>query len=111
MNEIELYRERIKRNILKSFQVDLEKSDFDEFEKSRSGIYQDNAENRRLNRVGQKYRTSGKQEGESSLNDHAREASTEALNKVLQSKNASKEMKVAAEEELKNREVKKFQKQ
>ncbi len=47
MNDIMKHRLNVSQNILKSFDTDIEKA--------RYGIYEDNAENRRLGRVGQKY--------------------------------------------------------
>ena len=55
MDDILKHREDIKNNILKSFQVDLQKSEENDIEKARSGVYSDTAENRKLSRVGQKY--------------------------------------------------------
>lgn len=45
--ELNNRRKAVEENIAKSFDIDIEKA--------RSGVYQDNPENRRLNRVGQKY--------------------------------------------------------
>lgn len=45
--DVKNHRDEVRGNILKSFEPD--------FEKARSGVYADTAENRRLNRVGQTY--------------------------------------------------------
>lgn len=98
----------------KSFGVDIEKG--------RHGIYADNAENRRLNRVGQEYghkaeekQTASKQpkQGEqtepqkktsaASMESAAQGASDEALKRASQDPKAAPEVKAAAKKELANR--------
>lgn len=100
----------------KAFGVDIEKG--------RTGVYQDNAENRRLNRVGQSYghkkeeeapkgRQGAKQEeGDSAKRDgsqvtpvakHAEGASDEALKRAAADPKAAPEVKSAAEAEMKKR--------
>ena len=56
LEELMAHRRSIESNIEKSFGVGFDLND--EFEKARSGVYKDTAENRRLKRVGQKYGTS-----------------------------------------------------
>ncbi len=89
----------------------------EELEKARSGVYADTAENRRLNRVGQKYgsekkedepkgQREKKQEEEGSgktVSEHAAGASDEALKRAAADDKASPEVKAAAEEEMKKR--------
>jgi len=90
----------------KAFGVDIEKG--------RAGVYEDNAENRRLNRVGQSYgskkkedepkgkQSSGKQE-QGGLEGHAQNASDEALRRAVKDPKASPEVKAAAQVEIRNR--------
>lgn len=83
------------------------------FEKARHGVYADNAENRRLNRVGQEYghaaekkeptgkqRSSGEQP---TVEDHAGKASDEALKRAAADKNADEKVRQAAQKELQKR--------
>lgn len=105
IEEILKHREEVSNNILKSFGEDID------IEKARSGIYADNPENRRLNRVGQKYgETSEKQEtnekqttGGKTIEEHAKNASDEALKKVISDDKAPENLKSAAKKELENR--------
>lgn len=106
-NNILEHRRAVIDNIAKSFCENSE----DNLEKARSGIYTDNAENRRLNRVGQKYGSSKKDEQtntakdkkDRSVDDYAKTTSTENLRKVLYNENAPKNLRDAAEKELRNR--------
>lgn len=101
-------------NISKGF-INSEES----IEKARTGVYSDNAENRKLNRVGKQYGTKAKEEEsasktpakqddeggaaskpEKTLDDHAKEVSTENLRKVIASDKADEKMKAAAKREL-----------
>lgn len=89
----------------------------EELEKARSGVYADTAENRKMNRVGQKYgsekkeeepkgQREKKQEEEGSgktVSEHAAGASDEALKRAAADDKASPEVKAAAEEEMKKR--------
>lgn len=97
----------LKRNqILKGFQ--------DDIEKARHGVYADNAQNRRLQRVGQEYgkaaqkkeetgeQSSASEEGVS-LQNHARSASEEALKKVANDPTADSQMRKVATQELERR--------
>lgn len=100
--------------IAKAFGVDIEKG--------RHGVYADNAENRRLNRVGQEYghkaeekQTASKQskQGEqtepqkktsaATMESAAQGASDEALKRASQDPKAAPEVKAAAKKELANR--------
>ena len=100
--------------IAKAFGVDIEKG--------RHGVYEDNAENRRLNRVGQEYgkkveekQTASKQpkQGESTeqqkktstatMESAAQGASDEALKRASQDPKAPEDVKAAAKKELANR--------
>lgn len=92
--------------IRKAFGIDIEKG--------RTGVYEDNAENRRLNRVGQSYGhkkqeevRSGKKVGvqETSMAKHAEGASDEALKRALADEKAPEYVKDAAKKELANRGV------
>lgn len=58
LEDILKHQKAVMNNIAKSF---VENSE-DNLEKARSGIYADNAENRRLNRVGQRYGSSKQDE-------------------------------------------------
>ena len=95
----------------KAFEVDIEKG--------RTGVYEDNAENRRLNRVGQSYghkkeeeqktvKTSKKTEQEqktsaATMESAAQGASDEALKRASQDPKAPADVKAAAKKELENR--------
>lgn len=102
----------------KAFGVDIEKG--------RVGVYEDNAENRRLNRVGQSYghkaeekpstgrqpakkeeqgqgKPTGQQAGGQDIGAAAKSASDEALKRAAADPNAAPEVKSAAEKELKER--------
>lgn len=95
----------------KAFDVDIEKG--------RTGVYEDNAENRRLNRVGQSYghkkeeeqktvKTSKKTEQEqktsaATMESAAQGASDEALKRASQDPKAPADVKAAAKKELENR--------
>lgn len=100
--------------IAKAFSVDIEKG--------RHGVYEDNAENRRLNRVGQEYgkkaeekQTASKQpkQGEpteqqkktsaATMESAAQGASDEALKRASQDPKAPEDVKAAAKKELANR--------
>ena len=107
--------------IAKAFGVDIEKG--------RVGVYEDNAENRRLNRVGQQYghkaeekpstgrqparkeeqgqgKPSAQQAGGQDIGAAAKSASDEALKRAAADSKAAPEIKAAAEKELKERGVK-----
>lgn len=94
MNDILEHQKAIMNNIAKSFGVE---NSEDNLEKARSGIYTDNAENRRLNRVGQKYGSSKKDEQtntekdkkDKSVDDYAKTTSTENLRKVFSQRKCS----------------------
>lgn len=95
-----------------------------EVQKARSGVYEDNAKNRRLNRVGQQYgkkkeeeqpkdKTSSKKEDEQSdkkgasekqdMSSHAAKASDGALKRAAADEKAPEDVRNAAKEELKKR--------
>lgn len=103
MDDIFEHKKAIINNIAKSFGVE------DVFEKARSGVYSDNAENRRLNRVGQRYGSTKKNEQTNiegknkNIDDYAKKTSTENLEKVVNNKNAPDDLKDAAKRELANR--------
>lgn len=121
MNDILKHREDIKKNILKSFKTDLEKSEnSSDIEKAKSGVYADTAENRKLNRVGQQYGSkkqedepngeqSSKQEENSgsknskSIEEHAKNTSDETLKKVSENDKAPEDLRNAAKKELESR--------
>lgn len=89
----------------------------EELEKARSGVYADTAENRKMNRVGQKYGSEKKEEetkgqrekkreeegSGKTVSEHAAGASDEALKRAAADDKASPEVKAAAEEEMKKR--------
>ena len=103
-------REFVSEQIQKSFDNDIEKG--------KHGVYEDNAENRRLNRVGQEYGHAAK-EGEPAaakrgkgdepksvgdlVKQRATEASTDALKRASKDENAKPEVREAAKKELANR--------
>lgn len=123
LEELMAHRQSVENNIEKSFGTGFDLND--EFEKARSGVYADNAENRRLKRVGQKYGSSAapdqggaapqgkkaeeggqKSEGKADsgkLANYASDASDEALKRAAADKNAAPEVKAAAQAELKKR--------
>jgi len=106
-NPIEQHRRFVQNQIQKSFD--------NELEKARYGVYEDNAENRRLNRVGQEYghaaqekqpaapRQKKQDEESKNLSDSAKEASTGALKRAAADENAKPKIREAAEKELKER--------
>jgi preprotein translocase subunit YajC len=94
--------------------------DKDVFEKSRTGVYEDNAENRRLKRVGQKYGSAGKNEPEANKNNKKQEDTTQDKTKKtveeyaketsdadLQNaaKGEDEKLRIAAKKELERRET------
>jgi len=110
--------ENKRQNILKGFE--------DDIEKSRSGVYANTPENKKLNRVGQKYGAEKKEDEPSekkaerkpevdengkkkpitkTLEEHAATTDTETLKKVLETKGAKEELVSAAKKELEKRGV------
>ena len=88
----------------------------EELEKARSGVYADTAENRKMNRVGQKYGSEKKEDepkgqrekkqedgSGKTVSEHAAGASDEALKRAAADDKASPEVKAAAKEEMKKR--------
>lgn len=117
MKEIINYGEARRQQILKGF-TDIEECiEEAPIEKARHGVYADNAQNRRLQRVGQEYghaaqekpeaarEEGGVPEGNVSLQNHARQASEEALVKVANDPSADAEMRKVATAELERRGV------
>lgn len=116
MKEIINYGEAKRQQILKGF-VNIPETEEVEIEKARHGVYTDNAQNRRLQRVGQEYGhaaqekpEAGQEEGGApeanvSLQNHARQASEEALVKVANDPSADAEMRKVATAELERRGV------
>lgn len=117
MKEIINYGEAKRQQILKGF-VNTPETEEVEIEKARHGVYADNAQNRRLQRVGQEYGHAAKEEdpaaeggeggipeGNVSLQNHARQASEEALVKVANDPSADAEMRKVATAELERRGV------
>jgi len=103
-----------RRNILKGF-VNIGESE--DIEKAKSGVYADNAENQKLNRVGQKYgskkqedpkgdKSPAKKEDEApedskpSLEDHAKGTDSEVLKKVVANEKSDPALVAAAKREL-----------
>lgn len=77
-----------------------------DIEKGRTGVYEDNAENRRLNRVGQSYGHKKEEEQKTSaatMESAAQGASDEALKRASQDPKAPADVKAAAKKELENR--------
>lgn len=112
-NPIESRKRMVQDRIEKSFQDGLNLND--EIEKGRHGIYEDNAENRKKNRVGQEYghaaqqkeptgRPAGSNAGEQpSVEDHASNASDKALQRAVADNNAPSGVRQAAKKELEKR--------
>lgn len=117
MKEIINYGEARRQQILKGFTNTEECIEEAPIEKARHGVYADNAQNRRLQRVGQEYghaaqekpeagqEEGGVPEGNVSLQNHARQASEEALVKVANDPSADAEMRKVATAELERRGV------
>lgn len=117
MKEIINYGEARRQQILKGFTNIEECIEEAPIEKARYGVYADNAQNRRLQRVGQEYghaaqekpeagqEEGGVPEGNVSLQNHARQASEEALVKVANDPSADAEMRKVATAELERRGV------
>jgi hypothetical protein len=117
MKEIINYGEARHQQILKGFTNIEECIEEAPIEKARHGVYADNAQNRRLQRVGQEYGhaaqekpEAGQEEGGApeanvSLQNHARQASEEALVKVANDPSADAEMRKVATAELERRGV------
>lgn len=116
MKEVINYGEARCQQILKGF-TNAEEAAEEPIEKARHGVYADNAQNRRLQRVGQEYGQAAKEdpegegqeggmpEGNVSLQNHARQASEEALTKVANDPQADPEMRKVATAELERRGV------
>lgn len=116
MKEVINYGEARRQQILKGF-TNAEEAAEEPIEKARHGVYADNAQNRRLQRVGQEYGQAAKEdpegegqeggipEGNVSLQNHARQASEEALTKVANDPQADPEMRKVATAELERRGV------
>lgn len=117
MKEIINYGEARRQQIMKGFTNIEECIEEAPIEKARHGVYADNAQNRRLQRVGQEYGhaaqekpEAGQEEGGApeanvSLQNHARQASEEALVKVANDPSADAEMRKVATAELERRGV------
>lgn len=117
MKEIINYGEARRQQILKGFTNIEECVEEALIEKARHGVYADNVQNRRLQRVGQEYghaaqekpeagqEEGGVPEGNVSLQNHARQASEEALVKVANDPSADAEMRKVATAELERRGV------
>lgn len=117
MKEIINYGEARRQQILKGFTNIEECIEEAPIEKARHGVCADNAQNRRLQRVGQEYGhaaqekpEAGQEEGGApeanvSLQNHARQASEEALVKVANDPSADAEMRKVATAELERRGV------
>lgn len=116
MKEIINYGEARRQQILKGFTNIEECVEETPIEKARHGVYADNAQNRRLQRVGQEYGHAAQEkpeagqeggegvpEGNVSLQNHARQASEEALVKVANDPSADAEMRKVATAELERR--------
>ena len=110
MENILEHRLAVQQNIEKGFNGGTNLNE--ELEKARSGVYEDTAKNRRLNRVGQQY-GSKKQEdeprGESSrkekqdVSSYAKNASEGALKRAAADEKAPEDVRNAAKKELEKR--------
>lgn len=107
------YGEARRQQILKGFTNIEECAEETPIEKARHGVYADNAQNRRLQRVGQEYGHAAQEKPEAeqdnggsvpeanvSLQNHARQASEEALVKVANDPSTDAEMRKVATAEL-----------
>ena len=111
LDELLMHRNLVNYNIQKGFNSGFDLNE--ELEKARHGVYADNAQNRRLNRVGKEYgskkqeeQPSGKQsskEEQGSYQKMATEASDNALKRAAADPKASPEVKAAAKAEMKKR--------
>ena len=110
MENILEHRLAVQQNIEKGFNGGTNLNE--ELEKARSGVYEDTAKNRRLNRVGQQY--GGKKQedeprGESSrkekqdVSSYAKNASEGALKRAAADEKASEDVRNAAKKELEKR--------
>lgn len=112
------YGEARRQQILKGFTNIEECAEETPIEKARHGVYADNAQNRRLQRVGQEYGHAAQEKPEAeqdngggvpeanvSLQNHARQASEEALVKVANDPSADAEMRKVATAVLERRGV------
>lgn len=112
------YGEARRQQILKGFTNIEECAEETPIEKARHGVYADNAQNRRLQRVGQEYGHAAQEKPEAeqdngggvpeanvSLQNHARQASEEALVKAANDPSADAEMRKVATAELERRGV------
>lgn len=112
------YGEARRQQILKGFTNVEECAEEAPIEKARHGVYADNAQNRRLQRMGQEYGHAAQEKPEAeqdngdgvpeanvSLQNHARQASEEALVKVANDPSADAEMRKVATAELERRGV------
>ena len=77
-NDVLEYRKQVCLNILKSFSYEED----DLFMKARSGVYIDNAENRRLNRVGKQYGTNSNNQYKKSKQELQKEESERQYKKA-----------------------------
>lgn len=105
--ELNEHRQAVAENISKAFDSDIEKA--------RSGVYADNAQNRKLNRVGQRYGSEKKDEEPSQktpkkddnyaskVEGYASGAKTESLKRAAADENAAPEVRDAAKKELSKR--------
>lgn len=113
LEDVLLHRRTVESNIEKSFSDGFSMND--ELEKARHGVYADNAQNRKLNRVGQEYgkaaqpkekaaQRSKKQEDDSgSYQKMASQASDGALKRASEDKNADPKVRDMAKKELEKR--------
>lgn len=114
LEELQNHRLGVMGNIEKSFGTGFDMND--ELEKARSGVYADNAVNRKLNRVGQKYgsekkpdepkggsKQPSKEEQQGSYQKMATEASDNALKRAAADENADPKVRKMAQDELQKR--------
>lgn len=105
LEEILLHRRAVESNIEKSFSDGFSMND--ELEKARSGVYSDNAQNRKLNRVGQEYGKAAQPKEKSvSYQKMASQASDGALKRAAADKNADPKVRDIAKKELDKRDGK-----
>jgi hypothetical protein len=100
--------------------IDQDIIDIDDIEKSRKGVYSDNATNRRLKRVGKSFGSAGEQEPQKgktpskqdekgqkqdnkNIDEHAKQASGSSLENAAKEA-TEEEVRIAAQKELQRRE-------
>ena len=110
MENILKHRLAVQQNIEKGFNDGTNLNE--ELEKARSGVYEDTAKNRKLNRVGQQYggkkqedepKGEGSRKEKQDVSSYAKNASEGALKRAAADEKASEDVRNAAKKELEKR--------